>query len=88
MYNVERWPNMLLKLCGVYISSLHYCSVSLLCIKGSKNALRNYTLAFSNHKHYGNQINHYLTNLSVMRQKGESQNRCFKKAKHAKISEK
>ena len=29
-----------------------------------------------------------ICNSSVIRQKGESQNGCFKKAKHAKISEK
>ena len=32
--------------------------------------------------------NVFLPTSSVIRQKGESQNGCFKKAKHAKISEK
>ena len=30
----------------------------------------------------------YTWNLSVMRQQGKSQNRCFKKIKHPKFSEK
>ena len=44
--------------------------------------------SFTKPKRYGNQRYHYLTNSSVMRQKGECQNGCSKKAKHVKISEK
>ena len=82
-HHVEKWSNIFLKSCGVNtVRFLKYVwHFSILCLKGLslRNRIQIFLRLISRNE---------FGNLSVIRQKGESQNRCYKQTKHAKFSEK